>query len=115
MPGDARIHEDPSVDGFSTSTGSAPDYYSLFGTGGTCDDDINMALTISGASDPTCYTLTAVTDNGTYTCTADNTGACSFSNGSGSYGDNSTIVMNVTRTCATPTPEAVSYTIVGHL
>jgi hypothetical protein len=115
IPSDTRVHEDPAVDGFSTTSGSAPDYFTLFGSGGTCVDDINMTLTVTGSTAPTCYMLSAVTDQGTYSCNTSVTGTCSFSEGSGSYSDNSTIVMSVTNTCSTATDEFVSYVITGHL
>jgi hypothetical protein len=114
---DERTHEDPSVTGFSPATGSASDYFSIFGSGGSCDDDLNLHLAITGSTTPACYVLTAVTTtDGTYTCTASaTTGACDISNGSGSYADNSLIVVSVSKVCSNATHEAASYTITGHL
>ncbi|MGH7284099.1 MAG: hypothetical protein ACRELY_21440 [Polyangiaceae bacterium] len=117
MPSDERVHEEPSIDGFSVVSGSAADYWTIVGSGGTCDDDLNLTLTITGSSMPTCYTLTATTSSahGPYNCTVGPTGSCSISNGSGSYSDGDTLVWYVTRTCSAVTPEAVTYAITGHL
>ena len=113
---DQRVHEDPSVAGFSIPTGSATDYFSIGANGGTfCQNDLKLHLQVSGSKTPACYTLTAVRDKGTDTCTADASGACDISNGSGSYSGGSTIVVSLTKTCSNATHEDASYVITGHL
>lgn len=117
LPNDDRVHEGPSITGFASGSGSAPDYWTIVGSGGTCDDDLNLTLTVTGSTMPTCYTLTATTSSGhgPYNCSVGASGSCSISNGSGSYSDGDTIVWYVTRTCSAATPEKASYTITGHL
>lgn len=117
MPSDRRAHEDPTVSGHQPTTGAAPDYWTIVGSGGTCYNDLNLTLTLTGAKSPSCYTLTATTSgHGPYTCTPPNgQNYCDISNGSGSYDDGATIVWFVTKTCSTAETEDVSYTITGHL
>jgi hypothetical protein len=117
MPSDNRVHENPGVIGFNSATGAAPDYWTIIGTGsGVCDNDLNLTLTVSGSSKPTCYMLNATTtSDGPYNCTITSGNSCSISNGSGSYGSGDTINWWVSHTCSPATPEVASYTITGHL
>ena len=116
IPSDARAHEDPSVPGFLPLTGAAPDYWTIVGSGGSCYNDLNLTLTLTGAKTPSCYTLTATTTgHGPYSCTPSTTNTCSISNGSGSYDDGATIVWHLEKTCSVATKEDVAYTITGHL
>lgn len=115
---DRRVHEIPAVPNFLPAAGAAPDYFSIDATGGLlCQDNIAMTLSLSGTTHGECYTLTAECDKGTYTCTP-TTGqtSCNFSQGSGSYSDDSTIYLSVTKTCpSSSVHENVSYSISGHL
>jgi hypothetical protein len=116
IPSDDRVHENPSVIGFNSATGSAPDYWTIVGSGGTCDDDLNLTLTVSGSEQATCYMLNATASSGeSYNCAITSGTSCSISNGSGSYNDGDTINWWVSRTCTAATPEAPTYTITGHL
>lgn len=116
MPSDDRVHENPGVIGFNPATGAAPDYWTIVGSGGTCDDDLNLTLTVTGSSKATCYMLNATASSGeNYNCAITTGTSCSISNGSGSYSDGDTIDWWVSRTCSAATPESVSYTITGHL
>lgn len=116
MVSDAREHS-PAILGFNATTGSAPDYYTIYADGGTlCQNDINISLVVSGSSSPTCYKLTADTSKGPYTCQTSSGGSCSISKGSGSYNDNTTILIKVEKTCpASSVRERVTYTVTGHL
>jgi hypothetical protein len=117
MPSDNRVHENPGVIGFDSSTGAAPDYWTIVGSGGTfCEDDLNLTLTVSGSSNATCYMLNATASSGeAYNCAITSGTSCSISNGSGSYSDGDTINWWVSHTCTPTTPEVASYTITGHL
>jgi len=116
MLSDARTHENPAVTGFSTLTGSAPDYNVISATGGPfCVNDINFTLTMSGSTAPTCYQLTVQTNSQTLNCTTNGAGTCNITSGSGSYGDGSTILVRIQKTCNLPTKEGVNYTVSGHI
>jgi hypothetical protein len=116
MPSDTREHVNPTISGFNPATGSAPDYWTIIGTGGTCDDDLNLTLTVTGSAKPTCYMLNATASSGeSYNCAITSGTSCSISNGSGSYSDGDTINWWVSHTCSVVTPEVASYTITGHL
>jgi hypothetical protein len=114
---DTRAHQNPTVLGFDTASGSAPDWYSIIGVGHTfCSNDIVMTLAIQGSGSPSCYQFTVITDKNTYTCPTDATGSCGFNNTSGGqFSDNTTIDIEVSKTCSTSVTEDVSYTVSGHL
>jgi hypothetical protein len=116
FPSDKRVHENPSVVGFETATGSAPDWYQVLGVGHTfCQNDLVVTLTITGSQNPSCYTFRAVTDKNMYTCVATG-GSCGFNyNSGGQFSDNTEIYFEVQKTCNTSTTENVTYTINGHL
>lgn len=111
---DAREHT-PSIAGFQSTTGSAPDFFKLYADGGLCVNDLNVTLNVTGSSSPTCYRLTVDTSAGPYTCQANSSGTCSISNGSGSYADNTNMLFRIEKTCPTSVTERVSYTVTGHL
>jgi len=119
VPSDYRTHL-PAIDAFDMTTGAAPDYFSIVGTGGTlCEDDANLTLTMSGTTtQPDCYVLNLLTDNnGGQSCTTSG-GSCSISNGSGSYSDGSTLYVWVSKApscAAATTPDDGQFTITGHL
>jgi hypothetical protein len=115
---DTRVHEDPAVVGFDTASGSAPDWYSIFGVGHTlCENDIVMTLAVQGSQSPACYAFTVITDENTYNCQTDATGTCGFDDDSGGqFSDNTTIYIEVSKTCSSASlTESVSYTVSGHL
>jgi hypothetical protein len=121
VPSDARGPHQPPTDGFDPTTGAAPDYFSILGTGGAlCQDDANLELQMNApAKQQGCYELHLLTDkNGGQMCTTDLTGHCSITNGSGSYSDNSTLWVWVQKTAsctAAQFPDDAPYTITGHL
>jgi hypothetical protein len=95
VPSDARDHA-PAIDGFDATCGAAPDYFSIVGSGGVCQNDANLTLQMgTTAAQKGCYELHLLTDknNGGQSCTTDLTGNCSITNGSGSYSDGSTLVV----------------------
>lgn len=114
---DTQVHEVPAITGFDSFTGSAPDWMSLSATGGfTCIDDLNVTLTLTSALSPACYKLTVITDVGQFSCAATVSGSCTVTHGSGAYHDGTTVYFEVQRTCSPQTnPQAVSYTVGGHL
>lgn len=112
---DKRVHEMPAVNGFDAASGSAPDWYNIFATGGVCTDDITLTFSVQGSASPTCYKMLIVSSNGNYTCQAGANGSCAVSKGSGSYQDDTTLLIEIQKTCNTNTLESVNYTIVGHL
>jgi hypothetical protein len=113
---DKRAHADPTIAGFNTTTGSAPDFFTIDATGGTfCEDDISITFTVSGSSNPACYTVIVVSNKNNDSCTASAAGTCSFSHGSGWYSDNTNISFEVEKTCSTAVSEVATYAITGHL
>ncbi|HEX4825255.1 MAG TPA: hypothetical protein VFV19_13195 [Candidatus Polarisedimenticolaceae bacterium] len=114
---DTRNHLTPAVTGFDPVSGSAPDWMSLSATGGfTCIDDLSITLTMTGANQPACYKLTVITNSHTYSCQTNVAGTCIITQGSGSYSDNTTVLFQVSRTCAAATgQQSLPYTISGHL
>ena len=121
IPSDARDHV-PPIDGFDSTTGSAPDYFTIRGTGGIgCFDDANFDLQMNApTAQLPCYVLHLLTDNNPsgQTCQTDGTGHCSISNGSGSYTDNSDIVVWITKapSCtAAGFADDGTFAITGHL
>lgn len=119
IPSDAREHV-PAIDGFDPVTGSAPNYFTIHGTGGACFDDANLALTMNApTAQLSCYVLHLLTDkNGGQACQTDNTGHCQISNGTGSYSDNSDLSVWITKapSCtAAGFPDDGTFAITGHL
>jgi hypothetical protein len=122
IPSDAREHV-PAIDGFDSLTGSAPEYFTIQGTGGIgCEDDANFDLQMNApTAQLTCYVLHLLTDknNGGQTCQTDSTGHCSISNSIGSYSDGSDIVVWITKAppsqSCTGLPDDGTFAITGHL
>jgi hypothetical protein len=114
---DTRVHETPAIAGFDTASGSAPDWYVLFGVGNTfCENDIVLTLTVTGSSSPACYHFNVITDKYTYSCQTDATGTCGFNDASGGqFSDNTNIYVEVSKTCGTTVTENVAYAVSGHL
>ncbi|MBS2030041.1 MAG: hypothetical protein JST54_19220 [Deltaproteobacteria bacterium] len=114
LSSDARPHA-PAITGFVPATGSAPDFFHTFNTGGTfCQDDFDVVLQMIGSAYPTCYKLSVTTTHGTWAATASQTGRAEVSSGSGSYDDNSDIYFEVEKTCSTAQLESPTYAITGH-
>jgi hypothetical protein len=132
LPSDKQVHEDPAVVGFNAVTGSAPDWYGIVGVGHTfCENDIVMQLCVHGSSSPSCYELT-VMGTSTYSCQTDATGCCPpdpspqgtcsgavasagiCKNNGGEFDDNTTVFIEVQKTCNTSVTENVTYTVDGH-
>lgn len=112
---DKQAHATPAVTGFDAASGSAPDWYNIDATGGICEDDINLTLQMTGSVYGNCYKMIVTTTNGTYTCQTAANGSCTISKPSGSYQDDTTILIEVQKTCNTTKIESVNYTVKGHL
>jgi hypothetical protein len=112
---DARVHQNPAVDMFNVATGAAPDWWSVFGTGGICVDDYSITFTTSGGGNTPCYSITFTTTKTNVTQTVNGNGTVTFSGGSGSYTDNSTLYFEIQKTCNLPVQEDVTYTVSYHL
>ncbi len=116
IPSDTRAHINPSITGFDAATGAAPDWYNLFADGGFCENEVVLTLSVSGTGSLACYQLRVITNNGTHTCTTNASGSCTINqDGTGVYSDDTTIHIEVKKTCAASSPGAVSYTVTGHL
>jgi hypothetical protein len=116
VPSDKRVHINPPVDSFSGSVGAAPDWWIVHADGGTfCIDDYDVTLTTSGGSSSSCYLLTFYTNKTTDSVTVNGASSGSISGGSGSYSDGSDIYFKIEKSCSSPGPESVSYTVDYHL
>jgi hypothetical protein len=116
LPSDTRVHTNPMVAGFDAASGSAPDELKVTGSGGTfCEDDVNITLTVTGSTAPTCYRLHIVTTDIDMTCNTNASGTCNITAGSGSYNDGSDLHITVTKTCSSTTRDGPTYTVDGHL
>jgi hypothetical protein len=114
IPSDTQVHENPAVTGFASAQGAAPDFLAVSASGGTfCVNDIGVTLTVTGAPNLSCYRLSITTDNGSWTCQSSASGACTITQGSGSYSGGTTIALNVARTCSAA-GAAARYTVAGH-
>ncbi|HEY3358046.1 MAG TPA: hypothetical protein VGQ83_32655 [Polyangia bacterium] len=115
VPSDQRAHS-PAVEGWTPTTGAAPDWFLVHASGGSlCQDDIALTFQVVGSTNPGCYRLTAITSVSTYSCQATSDGSCSFAPGYGSYGDGTDIFITVEKTCAGPPYEMAAFQITGHL
>lgn len=115
-PSDKREHKNPPVAGFSGLVGSAPDYWVVHADGGMfCVNDIAATFQTDGGSPTSCYRLTIITNKRTETLDTSGKGSVSMSTGSGAYSGGSDIYFVVQKTCSTPNPENVSYTVEYHL
>jgi hypothetical protein len=117
LPSDKQAHN-PMPNGFDTVTGSAPDWLSITPIyGSLCTNDIQMTLTISGSSSPSCYQFTVVTDKHTYVCQTGATGSCGFNYTTSQYSDPPAgyIHLQVKKLCDTTVIEDVTYNISGNI
>jgi hypothetical protein len=114
---DDRLHQDPAVVGFDPSTGSAPAWTSFVGVGHTfCENDLVLTLQMSGSANPSCYKFTVISDEEMYSVGTDPEGTASIDqDDGGQFSDDSTIRVDVQKTCSTSVTEAATYTISGHL
>ena len=115
---DNRVHQDPAVVGFDSTTGSAPDWMSVVGQGNVfCENDLVLNLQVSGSQQPSCYSLHVITDKEMYNVQTDGTGLAQINeDNGGQFSDNTTINFEVQKTCSVSTlTENVSYAITGHL
>jgi hypothetical protein len=137
LPSDTRVHEDPSVAGFDSTTGSAPDWFALTPIQGSlCDNDIVMQLCVTGSSFPSCYELTVITNEFTLGCQTNTSGCCPPDpNPAGSCGGTTTgsgicqnngqefsdtspetpILIEVSKTCSTSMSDDAKFNVGGHL
>jgi hypothetical protein len=114
LTSDTRTHN-PAVPAFDATKGAAPDFFKVNATGGlTCVNDIGVTLTITGAgTGANCFRLDIVTTDVTTNCQTNAAGTCTITSGSGSYNDDSTITLSVSRTCSAA-PVDARYTVTGH-
>jgi hypothetical protein len=110
---DNRAHENPSVPGFITAVGAAPQWWRISATGGSCTNDPVISLTMSGGTSG-CYRLTLITNLGQWSSTVSG-GSASISLGSGAYSDGTDVYIVVEKICNTNVREAASYTVTYHL
>jgi hypothetical protein len=100
-----------------TDVGAAPHWFSVFSTGGVCQDDYALTLTTTGGGNVPCYVATIITDKTINSVTTTGSGTASTSGGVGSYSDNSTIYFKVEKICSTSSvgDANVMYTVSYHL
>jgi hypothetical protein len=110
---DARTHALPAIVGFDTTTGSAPDWYVIHATGGLCQDDLSVALTITEGT-PTCYHLRVITNKGQFDAQVGNNGMATITQ-SDAYSDGTDIHFQISKTCGTTVLEKASYSAQFHL
>ena len=116
IPSDAQVHENGAVNGFSKTTGAAPDWFTVYATGGgACDNDLSLTLQVTGSRQPSCYQLTATTDKGSTTTATDARGLATITEGKGAYSTGTYLFFVVEKTCDTAVTENVTYSLSGHL
>jgi len=113
---DGRVHSNPVINGFNSSTGAAPDFWAVNAAGGTFGiNDLTATFNTTGGSPTQCYSLTVITNVRTQTCATTGSGSCTISFGSGAYNNGTTVVFKIEKTCSSATREAVSYNVQYHL
>jgi hypothetical protein len=116
---DIRTHA-PTPAAFNSFVGSAPEWYSVIGTGAGffCFNDYAVTFTTTGGPSVVgCYRLTIVTDHGPQSVVVNGHGTATMSDGPipSAYSSGSTIWFEVEKICSLPITEAVNYTISYHL
>jgi hypothetical protein len=106
---DARSHT--SFTGFDPSTGSAPDWFKIVGTGGFCFNDLVVRITTSGGGSGVCYSLTVETTHETRTVGISGNNSTGVTTSAMNYNNGSTIFFKVAKTCGTSVRERVSYQV----
>jgi hypothetical protein len=118
LPSDVSVHQNPSVVGFDTTSGSAPDWISITPTTGTfCLADIVASLSVTGSVFPTCYKLTIISNSKglMYSCQTDASGSCSISHDTGGqFVDGESVLFEISKTCTATQDESVAYEVDGH-
>ncbi len=113
---DSRLHTNPSVEDFSGTLGTAPDYFKVQATGGIgCVNDYSVTFETHGGGATECYRCTLITDKTTDSVTISGAGSKAISGGAGSYSGDTPIYFKVEKTCPLPVQEAVAYKISYHL
>jgi hypothetical protein len=114
---DTRVHRNPSVTGFLSDVGAAPHWYSVFDSGGFCENDYALTFTTSGGANVACYVATIITDKIINSVTTTGAGTGMISGGIGSYSNNSTIYFKVEKICSSIAvgDANVAYTVSYHL
>jgi hypothetical protein len=99
------------------ATGAAPDWWSVFGTGGACVNDYSVDFTTTGGGNTPCYTITFTTNNPSFSRQISGSSTVHVDNGGGigAYGDNTTLYFKIEKTCNLPVQEDVKYTVSYHL
>lgn len=119
MYSDSRVHTNPDITGFVPSTGAAPDYWQVQGTGGAfCVNDVAFTFTTMGGGNSACYYFQVDTDKDSQAVilTGAQSGSLAFGDLiSPAYSSGSTIVISVQKICSTATQEGVTYFITYHL
>ncbi len=123
FPSDSFTHESPAITGFDSSTGSAPDYWSITGLGGSfpsviCDNDLQLNVFLTGSSNPGCYQITINDPSyGVTTAVFNPAGEAQINPGDSSpnYGSGDTITIELSKTCSTPYEAPTFSSTNGHL
>ncbi len=114
---DARMHLNPNVVDFSATVGAAPHWYSVYSSGGLCDNDYSLTLTTTGGPAVPCYQATITTDKIVNSVVVSGAGSGTIAGGAGSYSSDTTILIEVQKTCSvTSVGDAqVAFTVSYHL
>ena len=106
---DQRTHENLQVAAFNTAKGAAPQWWVIKGTGGFCNNDLNVTLNLSTGSGH-CYKLTVKAGINAWTAQTVN-GVANITRNAPAYQDDTDIFFGVEKTCDASTREAATYTI----
>jgi hypothetical protein len=112
---DFRIHTNPTAPGLehSPATSAAPLWFKVVGSGGDCQNDPRVELTLTSGTMNNCYRVTVITDKTEASATVFNASAV-VAMGNDSYSNDSTIYFKVEKKqCASS--EVASFTAVFHL
>ncbi len=114
---DARTHS-PVPEGFSASSGSAPDWFYVRATSGAlCANNYGVTVvTAGGSATGNCYQVTIITDRTTASMSVSGSGSNTMSSGAFSlYTENSLVYLRVEKVCSTAVRENVTYSLSYHL
>jgi hypothetical protein len=116
LDSDSRVHANPAVTAFDATVGSAPDVYSVVGSGGSCFNNYSVTLTTSGGGAVACYRVTLKTDLTTNSVTTTGNGTVNMNDQTfGLYSDGATLFFTVDKTCSLPVQESIQYSVTFHL
>jgi hypothetical protein len=113
---DQRAHETPDVSAFDTTTGSAPDWFSIHMDGGDlCQNNVVVKLQVNGTAFPACYRLDLdFRPSGAHHECKTTNGSCSINKTStGNYADGDVLYLHVSKTCEAAQAEDVTYSVTG--